>query len=439
MRGKALQDALEWSKDKSLSYQDRQFLAASRQKEIEEEIAAQEKEAQLERERRDNEAVKQRAQLLAEANKKTQRLIRNGILVIISSLLFAGFFAKKAYDFEQKASHYKKEIEKGQEYLKLGQELVNLKDDKIPKQKRHDFDENQEKFSQEGEPLKTLDNNLKLALLNMALAVANQEKDFRKAQAALEKAENYLNNSSIETTSNDRQKLEILILAKKTRGSLSQRKDKNKGKEYYKEAFNLIDSNQINQFDKINKLNIISNEGVKAIHINLISLLSNSGSDTNLKNKVNQSLEKLHNDETKYYYSELEKQLEKERWEKADKITTKLVYHIAGVEEDKLNTTSIKNLQHFCSNLQKIDKLWVERSKGSYGFSVQKRWYEQSSHSEIRTALEKGEQVKDYATSNRDILSAFIPPAIAVGNPPPYPYLGLKYDEDNAILNVCPF
>jgi len=50
LRGKALQDALEWSKDKSLNYEDRQFIAASQAKEREEKIAAKEKEAELERE-----------------------------------------------------------------------------------------------------------------------------------------------------------------------------------------------------------------------------------------------------------------------------------------------------------------------------------------------------------------------------------------------------
>jgi hypothetical protein len=36
-------DALEWSKDKSLNYEDRQFIAASQAKEREEKIAAKEK------------------------------------------------------------------------------------------------------------------------------------------------------------------------------------------------------------------------------------------------------------------------------------------------------------------------------------------------------------------------------------------------------------
>ena len=38
LRGKALHDALEWAKDKSLNYQDRQFLAASQAKKIKHEV-----------------------------------------------------------------------------------------------------------------------------------------------------------------------------------------------------------------------------------------------------------------------------------------------------------------------------------------------------------------------------------------------------------------
>ncbi|OKH44136.1 hypothetical protein NIES2101_28895 [Calothrix sp. HK-06] len=64
LRGNALFDAEEWAKDKNLSYQDKQFLAASREKEIQEEIAAREKEAQLERERKDREATEERNLLL---------------------------------------------------------------------------------------------------------------------------------------------------------------------------------------------------------------------------------------------------------------------------------------------------------------------------------------------------------------------------------------
>ncbi|MBP5976544.1 AAA-like domain-containing protein [Brasilonema sp. CT11] len=89
LRGKALQEAELWATDKSLSYQDRQFLAASKQKEIQEQIAAREREAALEHEIKDKEAAEKRYELLAEANKKAQRQIRIGSVVLVLTLLGA--------------------------------------------------------------------------------------------------------------------------------------------------------------------------------------------------------------------------------------------------------------------------------------------------------------------------------------------------------------
>ncbi|NJN13549.1 MAG: hypothetical protein HC815_38875, partial [Richelia sp. RM1_1_1] len=90
LRGNALKDAEEWGRDKNLSYQDKQFLAASKEKEIQEEIAAKEKEAQLERERKDREATEERNSLLTEANIKSKRQIRSGSAVLLLALFIAG-------------------------------------------------------------------------------------------------------------------------------------------------------------------------------------------------------------------------------------------------------------------------------------------------------------------------------------------------------------
>ncbi|BAY34301.1 TPR repeat-containing protein [Nostoc carneum NIES-2107] len=96
LRGKALQEAEAWARDKSLSYQDRQFLAASKEQEIQEEIAVQEQEAALERERKDKEAAEKRNlmlaeanQKLAEANQKAQKRIRIGSVVLVLTSLGA--------------------------------------------------------------------------------------------------------------------------------------------------------------------------------------------------------------------------------------------------------------------------------------------------------------------------------------------------------------
>ncbi|MBD2206025.1 AAA-like domain-containing protein [Calothrix sp. FACHB-1219] len=98
LRGKALEEAEVWARDKSLSYQDRQFLAASKEQEIQEEIAAKEKEAALERERKDKEAAESRNKLLSEANRKSQKQIRNGAAILFVAVFIAvilGVFAAR--------------------------------------------------------------------------------------------------------------------------------------------------------------------------------------------------------------------------------------------------------------------------------------------------------------------------------------------------------
>ncbi|AUT00284.1 hypothetical protein CLI64_07745 [Nostoc sp. CENA543] len=89
LRGKALQEAEEWAINRNLSYQDRQFLAASKEKEIQEEIVAQEQEAALEREKKDREAAEARTQLLSQANQKAQRTISVGFVVLVLAVLGA--------------------------------------------------------------------------------------------------------------------------------------------------------------------------------------------------------------------------------------------------------------------------------------------------------------------------------------------------------------
>ncbi|NEP56919.1 MAG: hypothetical protein F6K31_07815 [Symploca sp. SIO2G7] len=89
LQGKALREAQAWAKSKNLSYQDRQFLAASDKKVIEEQIAQQKREAELERERKDREAAEKRNQVLIDANRKAQRRIQIGAVVLIVAVLGA--------------------------------------------------------------------------------------------------------------------------------------------------------------------------------------------------------------------------------------------------------------------------------------------------------------------------------------------------------------
>ncbi len=108
LRGKALVDANEWAKNKNLSHQDKEFLAASRGKKIQDEIATKEREAQLERERKNKEAAEKRNLIVSEANKKAKQWIRVGIyfssLVSVAAVVLAIIAFNSFKEAEKKQS-----------------------------------------------------------------------------------------------------------------------------------------------------------------------------------------------------------------------------------------------------------------------------------------------------------------------------------------------
>lgn len=75
-------------------------------------------------------------------------------------------------------------------------------------------------------------------------------------------------------------------------------------------------------------------------------------------------------------YRNLEKLLKANLWQEADEETTRLMLKVAGREKDGwLDVKSINNFP--CTDLRTIDQLWVKYSNGHFGFSVQKRiWQE---------------------------------------------------------------
>ena len=138
LRGKALADAEKWANDKNLSYQDKQFLAASREKEIQSKIAAEEQEAQLERERKDKEAAEQRNLVLSEANIKAKRRIRNGTVVLVLALLgavglavFAAREGNKAFLAQKNADNAKQEVRKANNQVEQAQKDVEQKQKEV--------------------------------------------------------------------------------------------------------------------------------------------------------------------------------------------------------------------------------------------------------------------------------------------------------------------
>jgi hypothetical protein len=74
-------------------------------------------------------------------------------------------------------------------------------------------------------------------------------------------------------------------------------------------------------------------------------------------------------------YSQLRKFLKKGDWRAADEETRKVMCRVAGREKQAyLSRESIDNFP--CEDLQQINQLWEHYSKGKFGFSVQKKIYE---------------------------------------------------------------
>ena len=71
-------------------------------------------------------------------------------------------------------------------------------------------------------------------------------------------------------------------------------------------------------------------------------------------------------------YSKLRELLAFKNWRGADKETAALIIKVAGREKE--GSVTVKNIEKFpCEDLRTIDQLWVKYSKGRFGFSVQKR------------------------------------------------------------------
>ncbi|MFP5271397.1 GUN4 domain-containing protein [Coleofasciculus sp.] len=76
-------------------------------------------------------------------------------------------------------------------------------------------------------------------------------------------------------------------------------------------------------------------------------------------------------------YTKLNELLAAGRWQEADEETFTILLEITGA--DKRGYLTNQDIQQFpCHALRQIDQLWIKYSSGKFGFSVQKRIYEQS-------------------------------------------------------------
>jgi hypothetical protein len=351
LRGKALQDAILWASDKSLNYQDREFLAASQTKEKEEAIALLEKEAQLEREKKDREAVEKRNLVLSEANQKAQRRIQIGSVVLVLTLLGAGISINLAG----------KDIEKTRDVSKQMSDLSSLAKDLNTSGKST---EASQVWKQIGLAYEIKDYELKQAMLSAYTSQAYQQLEKRDlAQSFITQSLHILENKFPNNNSNE--VLQIRVLANKIQGDLlAHQKQNNQAKQFYQKAFDILQRHpeQTSPFKRNNQF--ITSDDIESIHRRYLDLTSNN---SDIKQLVEDSL-------TQHLYAQLEDFLKAKNWQEADRQTFQLMLNIAKREkEGYLDINDVNNFS--CPHLQHIDKLWVDSSQQRFGFSVQKEIY----------------------------------------------------------------
>jgi hypothetical protein len=91
-------------------------------------------------------------------------------------------------------------------------------------------------------------------------------------------------------------------------------------------------------------------------------------------------------------YRKLRELLAAEKWSQADRETLAVMLKAAQTQEDWLDLPDIQTFP--CNDLRIIDTLWVKYSKGIFGFSVQKRiWQELGSKVDYETNRHLGDRV----------------------------------------------
>ncbi|WP_324293512.1 AAA-like domain-containing protein [Moorena producens] len=388
LRGKALKDAQAWAKRKNLSYLDQQFLAASEKKGIEEQIAQEKLEAELDRERKDRAATQKRNQVLTEANRKAQRRIQIGAVVLSIAVLGAivsGLVARKEMIKLQKTKAdyeiLKEDIEPLNRLSELAEELQN----------NGLSSEAQEAWRQASQSTKILENkrHLKQAMLLASISLANQQlsqkyQEFEQDSKATERwneARQRIKQIKEKNLLPSQPNLDvpeewaIYVHVKRVQGSRLRKEGKiEEALKVYKEAFDRLDT-AWKKFPNVDldteipipsflpqQQSILSTNAVENFHREYIQLLSENGQDYQM---VKNSL-------FNHFLAEIHFFMKSANWKDADLKNVRIMLYIADREKEGwLDRPDIKNFS--CQKLRTLNTLWVKHSDGKFGFSVQKQ------------------------------------------------------------------
>ncbi|MBD2472671.1 AAA-like domain-containing protein [Nostoc sp. FACHB-145] len=336
LRGKALQEAEEWARGKNLSYQDKQFLAASKEKEI-----------------------------LSEVNKKAQQRIIIGALILIVTLIGSTILGISA---RKQLGETKEEVEAVQKLNKLAGEL----------QKNHNsrseginFDSN-EALRLSALSFNVSNHQLKQALVFAASSQAHQQlKNLKEAELEIKQNQKLLMEADQKVLESS-QGLQIQVLVQKSQGDLLAQNEKIQDAiKSYTQAFNIL-KNYPNETDFTKDNQLLTGENIESIYRNLREL--------NPKNK------EVETQLTKHLYAQIEYYLKPQikNWEAADLKTYQLILNLL-TKRKKAIYLDYEQIKIFsCLDLQNIDKLWVNADK-RFGFSVQKEiWIKTGNRLDIK-------------------------------------------------------
>jgi hypothetical protein len=385
LRGNALKTAELWAESKNVSFQDREFLSASRQQESQEKIneREKEKEAELERERKEKEAAerariieeeaRKKAQKQLEKAKKTGRLLVSSISVGLTvfvgiTILIAQPNAAKIRELSAVASQLQQKGQNNEanQFLNITALVV------------------QEKIKNQ---------ELKEALLDSSLVSGyeslkkvgykfsqEEEKKYNTAKEDLNKSFEKLPKEN-NVDNKDPNSLATLVYIYYVKGKLENKIENYK---IASDKYNLLKSQLTSNTDLFTlDFNIVYNDNpdiIESLYAQLIKI-SNDDQSRQLSKNYQFYL-------ATHVFNKMEFFLKNKRWIAADNIYRQYIDY--NIENERNNSPkNSKNL--YCPYFQKLDNLWVKYSEGLYGFRVQKKIY-----------LETGNKLNIDKVSNTD-------------------------------------
>ncbi|QEI39535.1 hypothetical protein BMF77_00085 [Dolichospermum sp. UHCC 0315A] len=355
LRGEALAEAETWVKDKSLGFEDKEFLAASRTQEQEEK------------------AIKIEAEAKQEAERQLAIAKKTGGLVLSISVSFAVFFGITAFIAKQNVSKMEQNVSKIRELSAVASQL----------QQKNQVNEANQFLNIAGLVLqdKIKNQELKEALLDSSLVLGYEslkteqdknptwEEKYKKAKEDFTKSIEKLPKEN-NVDNKDRSYLATLVYIYYVKAKI---KEKNQALADYKTA--------LEKYDLL-KSQLKSNIDLFKLDLNI---LYNGNADivANLYRQLN-DLEKTN---TVYYESlkahllaELDYLMQQNRWKDADSKNWEFI--LVSAKREKEGYLELNNIKNFnCNDLRKVDNLWLENSDKKFGYSVQKRIYLETGNS----------------------------------------------------------